>query len=403
MPLEILSFNESPDQGNDEIPYLNFLEHIKSRDITYPAYTPKCLKRRCSCDGERAKGNDDYFDFPTIVNNVTIFTMPGLGEITNDRCGQWVNPLICPNYKKEDVKKWDDVTFPKSDNKKHHDRFMVQHHCHNANCPICYKNAANRQSKIVTEKLIQAHKLYKEIGVDLKTFRHWTFLIDPEEGIGACMTLEDAKKLRRQLYVHLKRLGCKGAVVIFHPFRQNDPKDEVGEYKYDIAPYAWYPSPHFHLVGCGFLEKSSIFYEETFHSWGYKMIREIDPNNTESLKKTISYIVGYQSSHCGIAKGWQAVTYFGCFHSSQLKKSTVKKEEKTIKCRLCGADLHSKAILLDDNEDMDWDNAPDLGVYTHIVKTTVYKINDRGRYGKLVIMTRLKKAIVNARHIKTLI
>lgn len=348
----------------------------------YPATTPKCLKRQSTAmkhaEALNAEAPKHCDSLPKIVANVTVFTMPGLGEITNDKCGQWVNALKCPNY--EDQKY--DTLFVQQ--KQKHDRFIAQHHCHNFNCPICYRNAAKRQAHKVTEKLLAGHDLYTKAGTHMGFFRHWVFSPDQEEGIGACMTLADAKKLRSQLYDHLRLAGCLGATVVFHPFRLNDPKDKIGRYIYEFPPYTWYPSPHFHVIGNGFLMKSNEFYKKT--GWMYKMIREIDPwESGKSVESVINYIIGYQNNHCGIAKGWQSVTYFGLFHSSKLQKAKVKKIMETIECRKCGEALHSYEIILDDKGDMDWANAPDLGIFMRPRKKIIYKIRDGGRHGHFAV------------------
>lgn len=398
----------------------NSLEINKICSDLYPANTPKCKVRLSSCDEIRDTAPIQ------LIDNVTIFKVPGQENVKHDYCGEWLYGLMCPNYKEE---KLYEMMF--NVRHKKHDRFMVQRHCHNLNCPICDKNAAKRQANRVTKKLIAVHELYDDISELMGTvtkwilsqgtldvikscmdpdefknykwgamtkaayllygdmcewlgpFKHWTFSIDQEEAIGACMDINDYKKYRKMLYDALRIAGVKGAVIINHPFRQNHVAAEL--LTYDGKPaQVWYPAPHFHVVGCGFLMKSDELFEKT--GWMYKKIRTIDHNSLEegkTVESTINYIIAYQAgSHMGITDGVQSVTYFGAFHSSKVQIAEKIKTREPIECSLCAMFLHRHPRTLDDKGGMDWKNAPDDGVHYVIKIEIIYKIRNSGSYRK---------------------
>lgn len=402
----------------------NILEGLKICSDLYPANTPKCKVRLSSCDVTRDTAPMQ------LIDNVTIFKVPGQEDVKHDYCGEWLYGLSCPNYN-EEIIKMHEYFGEKIPHDEKHDRFMVQRHCHNFNCPICDKDAARRQANRVTKKLIAVHELYDDIselmGIVTKwilsqgtldvisgcmdinefknykwgamtkaahllygdmcewlgPFKHWTFSIDQEEAIGACMDINDYKKYRKMLYDALRIAGVKGAVIINHPFRQNHVAAELLTYNGKPAQ-VWYPAPHFHVVGCGFLMQSDKFFEKT--GWMYHLIRAIDHTTfkgNDTVESVINYAIAYQAgSHMGIVDGLQSVTYFGAFHSSKVQISEKIKTREPIECSLCAMFLHRHPRTLDDKGRMDWKNAPDDGVHYVIKIEIIYKIRDSGSYRK---------------------
>ncbi len=380
----------------------NNLESGKICSDLYPAITPKyTCKTNLECKHADLKADK----VPVIVNNESIFTMPGLGPITNDKCGMWVNALKCPNY--EDINPELNLeNLDKIINKREikHDRFIVQHSCHKPTCPVCYPSWTKRVATKATERLEIGRELYMLAGftfeyIDahgnkkrgtLERFDHVILSPPQDEAIEAIRTLEGFKKLRKDARKKCDIMGMVGGIMIFHPFRQNDPAkitDEGGAYRYDIPPYAWYPGPHFHLVGCGYLMQSDRFYTKT--GWMYKKLKPRD-----QITETIKYIVGYQSSHCGITKGVQSVTYFGLFSYNKIVKDRIIKIVETIKCRGCNTDLHYHEIILDDNGDMDWKNALDLGIFIRRRNKIIYKIRNSDSHEKSK-QTKIDNALIH--------
>jgi len=119
------------------------------------------------------------------------------------------------------------------------------------------------------------------------------------------------KKLRKKINDILKELDIVGAAVVFHPFRFNK------------KIRCFYYAPHFHLVGFGYL-KGRI--TETFGKYGW-FVKYLGLR--ESVFQTFFYLL----SHCGVKKGYHALTWLGDLSYSKLK---LEKEPDLGKCPICG-------------------------------------------------------------------
>ncbi len=284
----------------------------------------------------------------TLYQNRSIFRLPGQGEQTNDKCGQWSHPLSCPNHGQMTLEG------------KHHDKFVVMRSCHNPDCPICSESWSSRQAKNSADKSIQAYGLYKKEGFILGKIKHVVFSPPQDLAKELIRTPGGAKTLRSMAIKMVKKAGVVAGAIIFHPFRQNDPRED--NYTENMPAYVWYESPHFHVVGVGYLKKSDEFYAST--GWIYKNI-----GRRETVKGTIKYTL----THCGIADGFQAVTYFGLFSNNKVVIDKIEKVTEPIKCQACGEALHLYSLKdTDEGLEVDWDD--DLGVYLHVVVKKTYKL-----------------------------
>lgn len=287
----------------------------------------------------------------TLHNNRSIFRLPGRGEQTNDRCGEWVRPLGCPNHAQMTLEG------------EHHDRFVVPRSCHNPDCPVCYESWASRQAGNTSDRLIQAVGLYVKNGYKIGRIDHVVF--SPPQGLAKQLirTSGGFKHLRSVANEVMKKAGAVGGAVVFHPFRQNDPREL--NFNPDLPEYVWYESPHFHAMVCGYLMKSNEFYEAT--GWTYKKMGK---------RATIKGTVKYTLTHCGIAEGFQAVSYFGLFSNNKIVIDKIVKVKEPVKCHACGESLHEYAMVETDNGyEVDW--SQDLGVYLHYVVKKTYKLREK--------------------------
>lgn len=282
-----------------------------------------------------------------IYQNDSIFRLPGNGE-SKERCGEWVHPLSCPNYGQPTIEG------------KQHDRFVVQHSCHSPDCPICYESWASREAQRASDRIIQALELYRKAGINFGKVKHIVFSPTQDEAKRLIRTREGFRNLKKQAIKIFKKGGVKAGAVIFHPFRQNDPRED--NYNPDMPDMIWYLSPHFHVIGCGYLQKSDEFYNET--GWIYNNI-----GRRETIKGTIKYTL----THCGIADGFQALTYFGAFSYNKVVIDEKIKIEEPVKCQVCGEYLHEYA-LIEKEESLEPDWKQDLGVYYHVVIKRTYKL-----------------------------
>ncbi|MCZ7401221.1 MAG: hypothetical protein O8C61_03265 [Candidatus Methanoperedens sp.] len=312
--------------------------------------TPKRLTGNATAD----KNHDSVF--MEIINNRSIFTLPGQGEQTNDKCGEWTHPLSCPNHGQMTL---DGLI---------HDRYVATHSCHNPNCPVCYESWASRQAVNSSDRLIQAIGLYKHEGHQIGRVNHIVFSPPQDIAKELIRTPGGSRRLRTMAGEHAKKAGVRGGAMIFHPFRQNDPRED--NFRPDLKPYVWYASPHFHVIGFGWLKKSNDFYDQT--GWIYHNV-----GRRETIKGTIKYTL----THCGIAKGFQAVTYFGMISNNKIVIDSIQRVTEAIKCQACGEELHLYGMTeADEGYDIDWKN--DRGVYLHVVVKKAYKLRNvlkRGR------------------------
>jgi hypothetical protein len=118
------------------------------------------------------------------------------------------------------------------------------------------------------------------------------------------------EKLRVKAYSVAKKSGFRGGSCIFHPFRESDNG-------------MWYYSPHFHMIGYGWIRWSSEDY--AISDWIVK-------NN--GVRESVYATAFYQLSHCGVHSKFNSVTWFGLLSYNKLKVPFVEREEKHL-CPIC--------------------------------------------------------------------
>jgi len=170
-----------------------------------------------------------------------------------------------------------------------------QRSCYRADCEICEPKWRARESNKATRRI----EKYEE-----KSGKHAKHII-----ISAPKWLygKSKKELSKLCYKILKDVGCIGGTVIFHPFR------------YDKKYKDWCYSPHFHIIGFGWIECVTENYQK--NGWVVK--------NKGSRDSTFATFY-YQLSHAGIKKHNHTLIWFGDLSYSKLK---VEKEE--IEANIC--------------------------------------------------------------------
>lgn len=291
----------------------------------------------------------------TTWENTSVFRLPSNGEPLDD-CGDWVHPLSCPNHSQPTI------------SGQKHDRFVVMHTCDKPDCPVCSTTWAAKSARRATERLFEAQRLYKLAGAPLGKIYHATFSPPHDEAVDAIKTEAGYRKFRSNAIKTFKKAGVKGGLVIFHPFRHNKP--EKANYNPSIPAYVWYLSPHFHVVGSGFLMKSDDFYNET--GWIYKKHDE---------RVTVKGTIKYQLTHCGINENFHAITYFGALSYNKVVIDTETVTDEPVKCRACGEALHEYEFTNEFDKETgkrlpDWNE--DLGVYFHKVRRRTFKLRTPG-------------------------
>lgn len=119
--------------------------------------------------------------------------------------------------------------------------------------------------------------------------------------------------MKKEAYRILKKVGAIGGAMIFHPFRFNDLEQ------------FWYYSPHFHILGFGWIDGTQELYNK--EGWIVK---------NKGLRNSVFGTFLYQLSHCGIKERTHSLVWFGDLSYSKLK---MEKEPETDICPLCRAKL----------------------------------------------------------------
>lgn len=181
----------------------------------------------------------------------------------------------------------------------------VKNSCHRPLCPKCWSDWANRECDNAKKRL-DSFVLKKSNGKALKPIHVIVSVPSVDYGLSL-------QKMRERTYRALKRVGLLGGMLIYHPKRKNK---RVG----------WYFSPHFHVVGYGWIRDVRRNYA---HS-GY-IVKNV------GVRKSVRGTIYYQLSHAGISPKFHTVTWFGLLAYNKLRVPKIKKEVQI--CPLCGKRL----------------------------------------------------------------
>jgi hypothetical protein len=164
-------------------------------------------------------------------------------------------------------------------------RRTYQKSCYRAECPECYLKWLAREANRGTHKIESYAKKMKEkpihVIVSIPIWHH----------------NKDVQELRRASYDILDKLGIKAGCMILHPFR------------YDRKQKSWYYSPHFHIIGFGWVNDPRQVYRDS----GF-IVKNL------GIRKSVYATLYYQLSHCGIKKGKHSVTWFGHLSNGNIAK-----------------------------------------------------------------------------------
>lgn len=198
--------------------------------------------------------------------------------------------------------------------------------CNRAECPVCYESWS----------ALEAHRAMHRFEVAGKAERIIHVIVSPPKDTHD----QDIKKLRAGMYGVAKRAGFKGGLSIFHPFRWRCLSCglDAERCSCEIHCGMWYYSPHFHILGHGWISNVGEIYQST--GWLVKNL---------GLRKSLYRTIQYQLSHAGvwitdkregilpIAKGKRlSITWFGNLSYAKLH---VEREVFAEECPECGSKL----------------------------------------------------------------
>ena len=247
-----------------------------------------------------------------IVEWAYAWALPGHGAAYWD-CGHW-RLRGCPNV--------DDHTQQGLDEARAGKIYVEQYHrsCFRAECPICYESWAGKEAGKI------AHRL--EFGPRNRKVIH--LIVSPPVEF---WIRHDYKQLRKRAYEVAKSRGFKGGSCVFHPFRMDEKTN------------GWYFSPHFHMLGFGWIENVDE---------GFQADRWIVKN--KGVRKSVFASAQYLLSHAGVSQGIHTVTWFGGFSYNNLQVPPEPEHSRI--CPGCKAELvdlvYTGSVELPDEEFSLW-------------------------------------------------
>jgi len=168
--------------------------------------------------------------------------------------------------------------------------------CLRAECPICYEKWAGKEAGKIEHRCEPIH-----------------VIVSPSPRDQFQLSFNE---LRQKCYSVSYSSGFLGGSCIFHPFRQRKKSKK------------WYFSPHFHLIGFGWIRGAKSGYRR--HGWVVK---------NAGVRRTVSGTALYQLSHCGVYGKYHSVTWFGQLSYNRLKVPPKEKEPEV--CPICGQKLRT--------------------------------------------------------------
>lgn len=244
-------------------------------------------------------------------------TVPGRGHLGSRKCGDAIGFYQCP----EDgyIEEW-------------------THNCSKAHCPTCFRNWLKRRTQDSGRRLKQISKLLH------RAPNHIVLSAGP-----------DFDGSSKQILKMVKAAGIIGGCKIFHAwrFREKATGQAIAWKRTDINPNSkekvpsyGTESPHWHILGWGYLTPSNEFYKKT--GWTYK---NLGPRKDDSLYRTLYY----QLSHATIDGRKQTLTWFGIVANNKLV-TRVEVEYQVKLCPHCKSEMkkyqyyHNEPIEVDNKQ-----------------------------------------------------
>lgn len=209
----------------------------------------------------------------------------------------------------------------------------IRRHCNRPDCPICAAYHNRKDTPAQTDKITAKSKqLRHTVGWRAGKLQHLA-VSPPSEDHLSYLTPEGLKKGVKKALNLASYVGTMGGAYVFHPFRYDDEDDnDIIDREYKKTPDKAKFSPHFHIVGFGFIdpEKTKEIYART--GWIITALRTGDRSITKP--EEITAVLSYVKSHAGViseASPYKpdrqppTVNWFGlCGRNSQMVVATLR-------------------------------------------------------------------------------
>jgi len=175
---------------------------------------------------------------------------------------------------------------------------QFQRSCFRPACEKCYPKwsvrQAGRSEKRIAKYVKKSHRSPKHFVLSIPQ-HDWNLSYET---------------MRKKAFLLLKETGCRGGLIIFHPYRVRQ--------RYLVF------MPHFHVIGFG-----QINYRIGYAKYNWVVL-------DKGFRASIFGSVYYLLNHCGIKSGFRAISWFGELSYSKLKSDP---EPKTGVCPICDCKL----------------------------------------------------------------
>ncbi len=235
----------------------------------------------------------------------------------------WVLPARSPG--KWNCGKWQTKGCLKYEN--HPDgKAWVKHYqksCFKASCSVCVWKYLDRESNRATTRIetLARNSQYLPLNEGYRYNPVHVVVSVPKKDWNL-----DYKILKSMARDMLKKSGCFGGLMVFHPFRQiEDAEDSLRENK-PIGD--WYWSPHFHSIAIGWISGQEV--ADNYHETKWVVVNL-------GVRRSVFQTVWYQLSHCGIKEGFHSITWWGIlgYHSYYSKLKLEDGPELEDYCPFC--------------------------------------------------------------------
>jgi hypothetical protein len=290
-----------PQYGRDlDGEYLNLVNELKPWEPQTPGYeNEECIlpsvKSKKIVFGDWGVGEEGEFGF----------NLPG-HSASYESCGDF-KMIGCLEHNPAHVEK-------------------VMQSCFRASCPVCYEKWMAKEAHAIEYRLGKIKEKMKWLGgekhIIVSVPIHDWYLVE-----------KDYPKLRRIVYKKAVKVGFKGGCLIFHHLRRKCRYcDSIIDYndkcchKCGSTLTSWYFSPHFHLIGFGWIDNVAQEYLDS----GY-VIKNL------GYRDSVFSTAFYQLSHAAIHEKYHTVTWFGVCAYNKVK---VEPDTSTFnRCPVCGGIL----------------------------------------------------------------
>lgn len=276
-----------------------------------------------------------------------VYTLPDGSEIGEDDIIQW----ITPGHGRDCGKSVRAHTIESCEHDIGHYVQIEPDHCGSLSCPNCAPYLVQYNSIEQAQKILSGSKYAESNDRADRVLQHIA-VSPPERVYYKFLTPDGFAEMSKYAVKIATEIGLKGGMVIFHPYRQNGISDD-DDLPEDYVPTATNDgnkrsarfSPHFHIIGFGWVTPSSADFMQTHKGWMYKALRT-GQKRLRTLPDVVG-VVNYVMSHVGLYSEAsvqrfgrkQSINWFGMCNSRVLSNVGEIRVHTQRLCEICGSDF----------------------------------------------------------------